>query len=160
MVLDFILEKLHKKRKLNKDSQSSAGLLTLGWEAAQHKSTAKEVISKLNLIKGKGIDVEIKWTPGHAEIKGNEEADRLAEEESKADELMSDEGMCISRPELKQAAKTHGLTVWQRQWDISDKGRFLHQLKPKVTAKTLFEVPEQKIVQSNCTTLDRICQVK
>ena len=36
MVLDFILEKLHQKRKLNKvlilsDSQSSVGLLTLGW---------------------------------------------------------------------------------------------------------------------------------
>ena len=75
MVLDFILEKLHQKRKLSKvlilsDSQSSVGLLTLGWEATQHKSTAKDVISKLELIKGKGIDIEIKWTPGHAEKKG------------------------------------------------------------------------------------------
>ena len=43
MVLDFILEKLHQKRKLNKvlilsDSQTSVGLLTLGWEATQHKT--------------------------------------------------------------------------------------------------------------------------
>ena len=150
MVLDFILEKLHQKRKLSKvlilsDSQSSVGLLTLGWEASQHKSTAKDVISKLELIKGKGIDIEIKWTPGHAEIKGNEEADRLAKEASKEAELMTDEGACISQPELKQAAKTHGLTVWQRQWDISDKGRFLHQLKPKVTTKTLFDFPNRKL---------------
>ena len=76
MVLDFILEKLYKKRKLNKvfilsDSQSSVGLLTLGWEATQHKSTAKEIIAKMDLIKRKGIEVEIKWTPGHAGIKGN-----------------------------------------------------------------------------------------
>ena len=46
MVLDFILEKLHQKRKLNKvlmlsDSQSSVGPLTLGWEATQRKSTAR-----------------------------------------------------------------------------------------------------------------------
>ena len=34
---------------------------------------------------------------------------------------MSDEGTCISLPELKQAAKTHRLTVWQRQWDILDR---------------------------------------
>ena len=76
MVLDFILEKLHQKRKLNKvlilpESQSSVGLLTLGWEATQHKSTSKEIIAKMDLIKRKGIEVEIKWTPGHAGIKGN-----------------------------------------------------------------------------------------
>ena len=76
MVLDFILEKLHQKRKLNKvlilsDSQSSVGLLTFGWEATQHTSTAKEIIAKMDLIKRKGIEVEIKWTPGHAGIKGN-----------------------------------------------------------------------------------------
>ena len=149
MVLDFILEKLHQKRKLNKvlilsDSQSSVGLLTLGWEATQHKSTAKDIISKLDLIR-EGIDIEIKWTLGHAEIKGNEEADRLAKEVSKEAELMTDEGACISQPELKQAAKTHRLTVWQRQWDIADKGRFLHQLKPKVTTKTLFDFPNRKL---------------
>ena len=39
--------------------------------------------------------------------------------------------------------KTHSLTVWQRQWDISDKGRFLHQLKPKVTTKTLLDFPNR-----------------
>ena len=25
-----------------------------------------------------GIEVEISWTPGHADIKGNEEADQMA----------------------------------------------------------------------------------
>ena len=94
----------------------------------------------MDLIKEKGIDVEIKWTPGHAEIKGNEEADRLAKEASKEAELMSDEGTCISQPELKQATKTHGLTVWQRQWDISDK-----VLKSQVTTKTLFDFQNRKL---------------
>ena len=69
------------------------------------------------------------WTPGHGEIKGNEEADKLAKEASKEAELMTDERTCISQPELKQAAKNHSLTVWQKQWNISDKGRFLHLLK-------------------------------
>ena len=55
---------------------------------------------------------------------------------------MSDEGTSISQPELKQAAKTHRLTVWQRQWDISGKGRFLYQLNlkllqsPSLTSRT------------------------
>ena len=58
---------------------------------------------------------------------------------------MPDEGTSISQPELKQAANTHGLTVWLRQWDISDKGRFLYQLKLKVTTQTLFDFPNRKL---------------
>ena len=95
---------------------------------------------KLDLIKGKGIDIEIKWTPGHAKIKGNEKADRLAKEASNEAELMTDEGACISQSELKRAAKTHGLTVWQRQWDISDKAVILLPAHPASFAhKFLFQ---------------------
>ena len=63
--------------------------------------------------------------PGHAEIQGNEEADRLAKEASKEAESMSEDNRCISQSEFRQAVKAHGLIVWQRQWDVSDKGRFL-----------------------------------
>ena len=85
MVLDFILEKLHQKLDFKKalilsDSQSSVGLLTLGWEPTQHKSTSKDILTELKQIQSKGIKVDIsliRWTPGHAEIQGNEEADRL-----------------------------------------------------------------------------------
>ena len=116
MVLYFILEKLHQKIQLNKvlilsDSQSSIGILTLGWDPTQHKITAKDILTKMELIKRRGIDIDIQWTPGHAEIKGNEEADKLAKEASKEAESMTDKGACISQSELKQAAKSHGLTV-------------------------------------------------
>ena len=77
MVLDFILEKLHQKLQLNKvlilsDSQSSIGILTLGWDPTQHKITAKDILTKMELIKRRVIDIDIQWTPGHAEIKGYE----------------------------------------------------------------------------------------
>ena len=129
MVLDFILETLHQKIQLNKvlilsDSQSSIGVLNLGWDPTQHKFTAKDILTKMKLIKRRGIDIDIQLTPGHAEIKGNEEAYKLTKEASKEVESITDEGACISQSELKQAAKSHGLTVWQRQWNISEMGRF------------------------------------
>ena len=112
MVFDFILEKLHQKVKFRmvlilSDSQSSVGLLTLGWEPTQHKTTSKDILTELEQIKSKGIAVDIKWTPGHAEIKGNEEADRLAKEPSKEAESMTEEDKTISQAEFRQAAKTH-----------------------------------------------------
>ena len=56
MVLDFIVEKLHQKMEIKdvlilSDSQSSVGLLTLGWEPTQHKTTSKEILTELNKSK-------------------------------------------------------------------------------------------------------------
>ena len=98
---------MHQKIQLNKvlilsDSQSSIGILTLGWEPTQHKITEKDILTKMELIKRRGIDIDIQWTPGHAEIKGNEEADKLEKEASKEAEYMTDEGACISKSELKK----------------------------------------------------------
>ena len=150
MVLDFVLEKVNQKVGFSKvlilsDSQSSVGLLSLGWEPTQHKSTARDILTELEQVKSRGIEVEIKWTPGHAEIKGNEEADRLAKEASKEAESMTEEDRTISQAEFRQAVKVHGLTAWQRQWDASEKGRFLYGLKPKVTMKTMFDYPNKKL---------------
>ena len=61
MVFDFMLEKLHQKVKFMKvlilsDSQSSVGLLTLGWEPTQHKSTSKDILTELELVNQKKRD--------------------------------------------------------------------------------------------------------
>ena len=97
MVLDFILEKMHQKIQLNK-------VLILS-EPTQHKITAKDILTKMELIKRRGIDIDIQWTPGHAEIKGNEEADKLAKEASKEAESMTDEGACIFPIRAKTSSK-------------------------------------------------------
>ena len=41
------------------DSQSSIGFLTLGWEPTQHKRTTKDIIIKMELLKLKGIEIDI-----------------------------------------------------------------------------------------------------
>ena len=105
----------------------------------------KDILTEMEQIKRKGIEIDIKWTTGHAEIKGNEEADRLAKEASKEAESMTDEDKTVSQAKFKQAAKAHSLTTWQKQWDVSEKGRFLYGLKPKVTQKTVFDFPNKKL---------------
>ena len=96
-------------------------------------------------IKRKGIEIDIKWTPEHAEIKANEEADRLAKEATKEAESMTGEDKTVPQAEFKQAAKAHSLTTWQKQWDLSKKERFLYGLKPKVTQKTVFDFPNKTL---------------
>ena len=59
---------------------------------------------------------------------------------------MTEEDRTISQAEFRQAAKAHSLTAWQKQWDISEKGRFLYGLKPRVTKKTVFDFSDKKII--------------
>ena len=58
-------------------------------------------------IKRKDIGIDIKWTARHAEIKGNEEADRLDKEASKKAESLTDEAKTVSQ--FKQEANAHSL---------------------------------------------------
>ena len=37
---------------------------------------------------------------------------------------MTEEDRTVSQAEFRQTAKAHSLTAWQKQWDISEKGRF------------------------------------
>ena len=87
MAINYILNTQHqrepgriKKIHIFSDSQCAIGHLTLGWEAKNHKSTIHETKHDIQRIREAGIEVEISWTPGHANIRGNEEADRMAKE--------------------------------------------------------------------------------
>ena len=65
-----------KKIQVFSDSQSAVGQLLLGWEAKSHQKTIHEIKSTLKQLEKLNISIEISWTPGHANIKGNEYADR------------------------------------------------------------------------------------
>ena len=78
------------------------------------------------------VKVELSWSPGHADIKGNEHADRLgkkaAQEAKEAEQLPA----VISLGDVKSAAKESVKKKWQDMWDKSDKGRNLFKYRPKV----------------------------
>jgi ribonuclease HI len=54
------------------------------------------------------IKIKIHWTPGHANVNGNEIADRLAKEAAKeAEQNQSDSHNTITKQDVKKAARDH-----------------------------------------------------
>ena len=60
----------------------------------------------------KYIKVDLSWTSGHAYIKGNEEADRLAKETSFEAAAMKRETDVVTLADIKQVAVKMGLSHW------------------------------------------------
>ena len=124
-----------KKIHIFSDSQSAVGQLVLGWECKSHHGTIHEVKNIIKQLEKANIIIEISWTPGHANIKGNEHADRLAKEAAKEAKEKESLPPVISLGDVKEAAKKSGYVKWQEMWEKSDKGRHLFWLRPKVDFK-------------------------
>lgn len=146
ITIDYLTDEIHKANSVSdihifSDSQSAIGILKLGWQPTQHKQTVAEIKQKIQQLEQKNITVNISWTPGHANIKGNEEADRLAKEASCEAATMKSETQVVTIADVKQAAIKMGLSQWQRQWSSSETGRSLFKYKPNVTDKSLIDIP-------------------
>ena len=90
---------------------------------------------KIDLEKS-GLEVSIKWTPGHAAIRGNCIADELAKEAAEEAKLTPEDGQILTGAELKKIARVSCCMKWQRSLDASDTGRTLYDYKPTFSLKT------------------------
>ena len=79
--------------------------------------------------------MEISWTPWHADIKGNDQADRLAKEAAQEAKEMSELPSAITLCDVKMAAKTSGFKKWQERWEKAETGRDLCDFRPRVDFK-------------------------
>ena len=93
-----------KKVHIFSDSQCAIGHLSLGWEAKMHWASIQEVKSDIQRLETSGIQVELSWSPGHSNIKGNEYADQMAKMELPPIVAMGD---------VKTAARESGKMKWQ-----------------------------------------------
>ena len=135
-----IIEKLH----IFSDSQCAIGHLTLGWEAKSHKTTIQEVKSDIQKLEESGVNVEISWTPGHSDIKGNEYADKLAKEAAEEAKEKTDLPPVLTMGDIKTAVRDSGRKKWQDMWDKSEKGRNLFNYRPKVDYKVKHKFESRK----------------
>jgi ribonuclease HI len=78
------------------------------WKIENHKRITLEILDKMKRIQKNGIEIKIHWTPGHANVNGNEIADRLAKEAAKeAEHNQSDTHNTITKQDVKKAARDH-----------------------------------------------------
>ena len=130
-----------KVLKIFCDSQSVVGILTLGWKDTSYKDVVSDIKKGMNILKQKDIPMQIDWTPGHSAIAGNVIADHLAKEAAMEAETFTDDRKFTSLADVKMASKKYVISLWQKRWDNSDKGRTYHSYFPKVDATRLFDNP-------------------
>ena len=156
LTIDYVTEEINRTNftdiHIFSDSQSAIGILKLGWQPTHHKQTVAEIRQKIERLEHNNITVNISWTPGHANIRGNEEADRLAKEASSEAAEMKSETEIVTMADIQQAASKLGLSQWQRQWESSETGRSLFNYKPNVRDKSRIDFPNT-IVYRNIAKL-------
>ena len=86
-------------------------------EPKSHKATIQEVKTDIKNLEQAGVKVEISWTPGHSDIKGNELADRLAKDAAEEAKEMKDLPPVITMGDIKTAARESGKKKWQDMWE-------------------------------------------
>ena len=148
MVLQYcITENLHnviRSIKIFSDSQSAVGLLTLNWNATSYIDVLRDIKESMNDLRRKGIQTVILWTPGHAGIDGNVEADILAKTAAREAKELPPENNLITLQDVKQGARKSTIKKWQRRWDISDTGRDLYDKVPAVDQTITFDYPSKR----------------
>lgn len=141
MTLEFTIVEKAKRHidsiKIFSDSQSAVGILQLGWENKTHKKTGADTLQLIKNLQACGTEVQIQWSPGHANIIGNETADRLAKEAAKDAEDMPDDNGVVSQADVKVAARESVSIKWQRRWNLTEQGRKLYACRQTVKPKRM-----------------------
>ena len=140
LVLDYIDQTQFRPTDLLKilsDSQQSIGILTLNWKSQSYfNNVIKEIKAKMETLQQSGMRIELEWTPGHAEVQGNEIADRLAKEAAKeAQEQDTAVHTMVTKQDIITASRNSISEKWQHQWENSDRGRSYFKYHPKNATK-------------------------
>lgn len=149
MVLQYIIsENLHRlasELKIVSDSQTSVGILTLNWNTNHYLDLIRDIKEAVDTLRSKGLGTNIIWTPGHANIDGNTEADLLAKNGAKEAQDLNPEDNIVTTQDIKQAARKSVVRKWQRRWEISERGRDLYDKVQNVKIKVLYDYPSKAL---------------
>ena len=126
MALEFAQIEYRKRQlygiTIFSDSQSAVGILTLGWVATSQKKAVQDVQLLISDSEKSQLNVSIKWTPGHADIRGNCIADELAKVAAEEAKNYTEDSQILTCADFKKYAKLSCHMKWQRCWEVSDSG--------------------------------------
>ncbi|CAG2205083.1 unnamed protein product [Mytilus edulis] len=84
--------------------QSKRRGITLNWTPNSYISVIRKIKENIEHLRQKGLNVIISWTPGHANISGNDEADILSKTAAEEAKELPPENNVTTLQDVKQAA--------------------------------------------------------
>ena len=91
----------------------------MGWSNSSHKKTAEDIRRLISDLEKSRLGVSIKWTPGHADIRGNCIADELAKEAAEEAKLILEDSQILKGADFKKCARVSCCMKWQWSWDAN-----------------------------------------
>ena len=107
-------------------------------------TTVKQVKHSIFQLKQSGVDLEVSWTPEHADMKGNELADKLAKEAAEEAKEMYDSSVVVTMEDVKSATKKIGIKKWQDMWENPERRRALYIHREEVNFNLKFSFKTTK----------------
>ncbi|VDI77795.1 Hypothetical predicted protein [Mytilus galloprovincialis] len=155
LVIDFLIIPNNRKNtesiKIFSDSQSAIGILTLNWKSDNYGKTIHDIKIGILALKSEGIIVSIEWTPGHADIQGNELADQLAKKAVQEAEKIQSIPI-FTKQDIQKGAKDSVMFKWQNRWDTSEKGRRYYAFQQNVKNTLPKDKPSTEIYRITTST--------
>ncbi|VDI56199.1 Hypothetical predicted protein [Mytilus galloprovincialis] len=162
LVIDFLIIPNNRKNtesiKIFSDSQSAIGILTLNWKSDNYGKTIHDIKIGILALKSEGIIVSIEWTPGHADIQGNELADQLAKKAAQEAEKIQSIPI-FTKQDIQKGAKDSVMLKWQNRWDTSEKGRRYYAFQQNVKNTLPKDKPSTEIYRITTSLRTGYCNL-
>ena len=100
----------------------------------KHTFLIEEIRQKVHEMENREWKIRFRWIKARAGVSGNELADKLAKEASGKREIHISYNR-ISKSIIKRDLEDTSMEIWQREWDITNKGRITKDYFPKVAER-------------------------
>ena len=130
LALDWIRDVKPSNSVIFTDSLSALEALQNPLEHINKNAIIKEIVVILFELINNQIKVIFNWIPSHVDIKENDKVDSLAKDACK-NELIQIQ-VPINRSEINKEIQLKYQIIWERQYNLNNKGQFFKLIEPDV----------------------------